>query len=505
MRSNKVMPQNDIITVKHGQANDLNSDISFKPSFFQQPAAYQKNTLPKHNDDNEKNVDEKKDKSIKELLIEFAESTSAHGYSPLASTKTILGSVVWIISMLAAYIVLILVIQPLITKYLDRPLLNKQTVVYEHRPKFPVVVFCNENPVVREKYVELLTQLNETFESIDPDKAMSHVADPSIYGHRINDSILRCDFRHVKGSCTPTSDNDANTNLGWGEYWQGRYGKCWFFNADVENPRRVTRAGHRGGLHLHFNIEQEKYIDNTYSAGLRMFVGLQGEKFDVEEKAIPIAPGKKYDIALTKKYIYRADPFNNGSCMRNQDKHMVEPDRKSDFHIDRMTHGFCSKLCANAAIRDECSCVAPSLPLEYRFKDVPFCPQGDQCLDELLEKWFDGNMKCDCNPPCEETLFSTSVYSQNYPQDIRRQREIAEGKPDPSKNLLTVSIFYEDKSFIKMEEEQFYTIVNLIADMGGQLGLFGGFSFLTVVEFTILLVMIVIHLVMVICKGKPKE
>ena len=197
--------------------------------------------------------------------------------------------------------------------------------------------------------------------------------------------------------------------------------------------------------------------------------------------------------------------LNNGSCMPNKDKHMVIHDRKADYHIDRMTHGFCSKLCANSAIVDECACAAPDLPLEYRFKDVPYCAVHDQCLEQLYEKWFDGDMKCDCSPPCEETIFSTSVYSQNYPQEIIRQRDIAEGKQDPALNKLTVSVFYEGKTFAKIEQEQYYTIVNLIADMGGQLGLFGGFSFLTVVEFTILLVMIVIHLVVVLCKGKPEK
>ena len=497
MKKNKVMPNNGVMVVQHGagKKNDFNQDISFKPSFFQQPPFQNTTSMETATKKPEEKEDEKAEEKhgIMKTLIDFSESTTAHGFGHIMSSTSILTRLMWATIMIGLYIVLIIVIGPLITKYLERPLVSKQSLVYERKPHFPAIVICNENIAEKEPYEELLNSLNESYDSIDPIRAMQKVESQSLnrYGHKFNTTILKCDFRHVENSCLLELDDGRQS---WLRYWNPRFGTCWGFNLDLDNPLHVTRTGPQGGLHMHLDTQQEKYIKDTASAGFRVFIGNQGEEFDLEDKVILIAPGKKYDISVSKHLIQRADPFENGTCIKNKREAMIDHTSREEYHINKITHKFCNKLCASRKIIEVCNCAILSLPLPIEFKDVKNCLNDEPCPSKIMQEWYDDELVCDCQPACDQTIYRMNTYFQEYPSQVVRQKEISEGRPDPRKNLLSVNIYFQEKVFSKSEEMVYYTLVNLIADMGGQLGLFGGFSVLTVVEFLVLFFVLIFKL-----------
>lgn len=511
MKTNKVMPNNGVIMVQHGaKENDNNTDIIFRPSFFHQPPANFNSTPHKKEPtkaiDDEKKKEEagdnhNKDRGIMDTLTSFSENTTAHGFGHIISAKSNVKRVMWATIMIVLYVILIMVIQPLIGKYLDRPLLSKQTLLYESKPTFPTVVLCNQNIAEKDKYEELLQDLNKTYDTIRPFRALQGRKNVYYYGHKFNTTLLKCDFKNVKNSCYSKSQN---TRQSWYEYWNPKFGTCWAFNTDSDDPLHVTRTGPEGGLHFHLDTLQEKYIENTESAGFRLFIGHQGSEFDLEDKVILLAPGFKYDISVSKHFIERADPFNNGSCIKNRREEMVEHIDRSKYHIDQITHKFCNKMCASKKIIETCGCADLTLPLPVKYKDVENCLEDDEpCLQKIIHEWFNDELDCHCPPSCNNVLYSMSTYFQDYPSQIVREREILKGNPDPKKNLLSVTIYFMEKVFPKSEEEVYYTFVTLIADMGGQLGLFGGFSFLTVIEFCLLFVVVFFKLGLK-CLGKKK-
>lgn len=510
MKKNKVMPNNGLIMVTElgAKENDKNRDIIFKPSFFHQPPPnFNSTPQPTPHKEANKNMEEekKKEESDEEhgiiyTLTTFSENTTAHGFGHIISAKSNVKRLLWASIMIAFYVVLIIVIQPLIEKYLGRPLLSKQTIIYESKPTFPTVVLCNQNIAEKDRYEELLQELNKTYDTIHPFRALQNKKNVYYYGHKFNTTVLKCDFKNVKNSCFSVSQN---TRESWYEFWNPKFGTCWAFNTDSEDPLHVTRTGPEGGLHFHLNTLQEKYIENTLSAGFRLFIGSQGSEFDLEDKVILLAPGFKYDISVSKHFIERADPFKNGSCIKDKRETMVEHIERSEYHIDKITHKFCNKMCASKKIIEECGCADLTLPLPVKYKDVENCLEDDEpCSRKIIHKWFDDELDCHCPPACNNVLYSMSTYFQDYPSQIVRQREVQNGNPDPKKNLLSVSIYFMEKVFPKSQEEVYYTFITLIADMGGQLGLFGGFSFLTVIEFCVLFVVIFFKLGLKCFKSK---
>ncbi|TMS36272.1 hypothetical protein L596_003474 [Steinernema carpocapsae] len=59
---------------------------------------------------------------------------------------------------------------------------------------------------------------------------------------------------------------------------------------------------------------------------------------------------------------------------------------------------------------------------------------------------------------------------------------------NPRENGAMVEVFYEQLNFEMLTESEAYGFVNLLADFGGQLGLWCGISFLTCCEFLFLFV-----------------
>ena len=92
----------------------------------------------------------------------------------------------------------------------------------------------------------------------------------------------------------------------------------------------------------------------------------------------------------------------------------------------------------------------------------------------------EGKIKCSrtCNPPCNEIIYDTDVQmsylpsydTQNYPLDY-----------------MEILIHFKTLDTIVWEDNDYYKLENLLGDIGGQFGLYNGWSVTTVVEFIILL------------------
>jgi len=213
------MPQQGgIIAVRPLNNKDINSDITFRPSFFQQPIEDPIKETEKRGDD-----EENKEHGLKPLLTNFAETTTAHGFGHIVETKSIIKRLIWLVVIITLYILLFLVVQPLFAKYQMRPVASREIVIHENNPLFPVVVICNENMVLKSKYNQLLNTINETEDSIKPWKALLRIPKRRDYGHKIDDVIISCNIHHKHNACLPTDNETTNGDRGWIEFWHYRY------------------------------------------------------------------------------------------------------------------------------------------------------------------------------------------------------------------------------------------------------------------------------------------
>ncbi|KAJ7355011.1 ligand-gated sodium channel [Desmophyllum pertusum] len=138
-------------------------------------------------------------------------------------------------------------------------------------------------------------------------------------------------------------------------------------------------------------------------------------------------PLRRTALEHLEEVIKRVDPFNNGSCRKSDTEH------KNDIYS-----------------REECM---------------------RSCLAKIQIK------QCGCT---EARITNNDGYVCKHHQEARR-----------STNFLQVKVFFDRLNYQEVQEQLSYKGINLIADIGGQLGLWIGVSVLTcceVVELAMLLI-----------------
>ena len=111
---------------------------------------------------------------------------------------------------------------------------------------------------------------------------------------------------------------------------------------------------------------------------------------------------------------------------------------------------------------------------------------------------FDSGI-CDCRLPCQEVKYETQVTYRKWPQSWE-VKELAPILSDVTgisqseididllrKHLILVSIYYSDLLETKLIEEEAYGIEKVISDFGGQMGMFLGASFLSLIEIILVI------------------
>lgn len=150
--------------------------------------------------------------------------------------------------------------------------------------------------------------------------------------------------------------------------------------------------------------------------------------------------------------------------------------------------------------------------MEYRFPvdENPVCDITNKttisCLNKLQKQYRDNKLNCSssCPPPCsqEEFKISTSLAvwpSENY-EAFYQYELIKRGKFDwldfgsLRRNVLKIQIFFEELNVEMIKEQKSYGIADFASDIGGQLGLWIGFSVLTIAEFIEFIMLLFAHL-----------
>lgn len=136
----------------------------------------------------------------------------------------------------------------------------------------------------------------------------------------------------------------------------------------------------------------------------------------------------------------------------------------------------------------ECGCIPPGAPSPCRgseLTDIPRCTLHQ--IGCYIEAFFDpegGGLGTDddCIQDCYNEVFASSISYSKYPAKNHQNASF----PDftsPEENLVDIEVYFEDLIVQRITEEATYHTVRLLADIGGQLGLFLGVSVLSVTEF----------------------
>lgn len=436
------------------------------------------------------NGQESQHATIKHILQRFAETTTAHGFCQIVLAKHLLLKLFWILAVITCHVLIFIHAKPLVDHYSNKPVSTIETALYEYAPNYPVIVVCNENMIKRDK-IDLLLQKMKNISGNNTEELIDYMLLADLEA-KIRDDIFEFGykFQEMFRKCTVFSIKDCTNEHYWEKFWHPRYGACFAFNDDhFQNgsAKKVEKAAHAGRLdsiELILNTNLDQYFKNLTSvAGIRLFYGEQGTLYQPQEKGLSLAPGFSYDISFSKRRYERIDPFNNGTCIKGKGPIIK---RKGKTFTAKYDSDLCAKICHAKEIVKLCRCHKLFLPnLDDK---IPLCkPDAALCLRKVDEHYVDGELKClhFCRPPCSETMFlpdiSFSRYlnlNNNVVQDIAS----AYARQDTIK----VNIYFKSMTMRIIREKISYEFIDLVADIGGQLGLFSGYSVLTLIEFLFL-------------------
>ncbi|GFS18516.1 acid-sensing ion channel 1-like [Elysia marginata] len=189
------------------------------------------------------------------------------------------------------------------------------------------------------------------------------------------------------------------------------------------------------------------------------------------------------------------DAFGSGACVDTESEHFENPLKR----YPKYSKELCEAECFVDYVVQECGgCRHFFHPGN---ESVCHLKHLAQCFRDAEVTYYGGGQKndsslppaasCNCLMPCRQEFYSASVSSApfrptQYFKEIQRQA----GMPVIS-NIAYVHFFYSDPVVTTMKQVAIYSTEGLLGNIGGQIGLFMGFSLVTVAEMLELIFLLV--------------
>jgi len=401
-----------------------------------------------------------KERPLRALLQGFAEETTAHGISQIASSKSVFWRLFWVLVTLGGGGMVIYQGILLFNTYMSKPIKSDIDITYRRSIKFPAVTICNLN-IIRKSFLRKFSRadtntsrmtrdlfdeekintlkrflntdssnaeeiLNLENVTIDPEEytkqqllinlASYNESELERGGHRFRELVFRCYFKGF--SC-----KDRDFLKYWKTTWNWRYGNCFTFNSGATSQGKrkpvltITKPGPQYGLTLDLFVNQKEYIPIlSQEAGVRVLItGQRSIPFPVDE-GFTVSPGFATSIALRQLSITRVDPFNNGSC--------YSAESVEEFSIYKRYKGSsysvqgCMYSCLARAQVDNCNCTEMKFPSG---KGICSTTSEVRCIQEMQRRYDDDDgLGCSakCPQPCSQVTYrmssSSSAWSRGY-------------------------------------------------------------------------------------------
>uniref|UniRef100_T1GZT5 Uncharacterized protein n=1 Tax=Megaselia scalaris TaxID=36166 RepID=T1GZT5_MEGSC len=158
----------------------------------------------------------------------------------------------------------------------------------------------------------------------------------------------------------------------------------------------------------------------------------------------------------------------------------------------------CESECLSNYTLKHCGCVKFSMP---RTEDMKVCNETsikcyDEAEDELLKVEFSeglidssfnhrGRTKCHCLPACTSLSYNTEISQADFDliNFVKSSESLYEYYQQfEGLKMSRLVIFFKESQFITSKRSELFGLTDFLANCGGLLGLFSGFSFLSMIE-----------------------
>ena len=412
-------------------------------------------------------------------------SLSAVAYVFVKSNSYIV-RIIWLVVLLAASGGFAYTTYDRIATLIRRPTATTISIEHKDELRFPAVTLCSLNLIRRDKVVDLLPQdpglvnlsnvIGLMENTAECKSAASKLASTNNFnggwgnltaltGNNISEILTtqevysrRNDFCKFVGQDCGFHDFELTQTIG---------GLCYTFNGKAPF-RTVKGTGVMQGLRLVLNPHDEQHSASFFADdGMKIVIHEPDEPPRPNAEGISVPPDKSVYIGMKEVRTIEDTRYSSRQCRDANDNRAFNFSRKYPYST-----AACLDDCFHTSVADTCGCTEPliSTPDTSKYRQMRHCNLSDICC--VKHEFFSVNQTCNCLPACNFTTRSFTIsYSQSYWRTVQ-----------DNQTLSGAHIYYETLNVETRTTEDSYTPFSLISDIGGNSGLFLGFTLLTLVE-----------------------
>ena len=484
---------------------------------------------PKGNVEAEKTIslakdesDEKSSSRLMDLLKENLSCEMYHALLEVFNSKHYIIKIHLSIFLLISYCMASYMTIELIMNYFNYGVTTSIRTIYETPAVFPKVTFCNLNQFTTKEGYEFLKTtdtdgLLSQIGNVDFDygsqifwqlllKAQASLANKTDdykkrMGHELKDILFRCRFNFQK--CT-------EDDFAW--RWNSVFGNCFTFNSGFNSTslRKSDVSGVNYGLEVDLFVDFYENLSYTnsllYGKGLMIFIDNATHVVEQAFDGISVSGGMATKIALKREFT-TIQPKPYSDCIINQGK-----DTEHDSYLYNLiknspydyTQYFCFEQCLQQLIIEKCKCYF-SVFVSLMNSDICTSLNQTTCsiftyLNTYGKDDYPKNVcLTQCPLECNSTQISykTTTYEllgDPYVNLIQKNKNLSSDfinktiTPETAKKSVSrIAVYYDSLSYTQSDEAPQIDLITLIANVGGNLGLFLGVSLFSVWEIVITL------------------
>ena len=456
-------------------------------------------------------------KKIKPLFLEWILSSTSHGLPNVFRTNYLYLKVFWMICFLASTSCCLYLISASLIAYFSFSVTVSTSREIQTPIDFPAVSICNLNPFhsfinaslssystnfgTNETSISIIERYLEVLKNQAAANPIYHFNGDlqSQLGFYLSEMLVSCYYS--KKIC---SSSDFQMFRSYD------YGNCYTFNKNSSNIKTISNAGSGHGLEIELFTGDPNDEVFIYKRGFYVVVHNQSVTPIMDNEGIYVNIGTETNIGVERTF-YEKQSYPYSYCVidptsKTSSNSVLYKAILNELNEKAYRQKYCFKLCYQSLIMTNCSCFDPRYPNPFKSSNQKLKPcyldQEYKCMQEIKLDFENTNLRLKCGDSlcpeeCLKVNYLTSVSTATYPTDeyckyLQNQVSLTSRfRNETNFNILTaqiknsfvkINVFYNDITYTLLHESPTTTWDSLIGQIGGQLGLFIGISFLSMIE-----------------------
>ncbi|XP_030380834.1 pickpocket protein 28 [Scaptodrosophila lebanonensis] len=241
-------------------------------------------------------------------------------------------------------------------------------------------------------------------------------------------------------------------------------------------PRTAQGTGESLGLSLTLDVQADDYYcSSSNSIGFKISLHSPNESPNVRETGVLLAPGLETKLRIEPAKIVTEQQLR--SLDRKYRRCLFHSEGKLRYFA-HYTQRNCEMECLSRLLLQHCGCISFYMP-RVRGND-PICSiRKSPCVESVRLHTVAAVESCldDCLPSCFDLTYNMMT---SYAKISTVEHNLSEAYVERS--VAVVNMYYKEHTFRAHKQTEFIGISDFLSSVGGLMGLFLGFSFLSIAE-----------------------